>query len=145
MPDQGEVLLAGRSVSISTAAARQLLGYCPQFEALPAAMTGREVLLLYARLRGVTEAELHQLAAHLLDRCVCWGGGEAEGGSGAPLTGSLLLGLRGLKLVCCNSSPRSCMHTRTHLPPPSRDLPGWACPARQTRCVAPTRAATSAS
>lgn len=33
------------------AAARSQLGYCPQASALPAQLTGREVVRMYARLR----------------------------------------------------------------------------------------------
>lgn len=33
----------------------QLMGYCPQFDALSDLLTGREHLELYARLRGVPE------------------------------------------------------------------------------------------
>lgn len=34
---------------------RQRIGYCPQFDALIDQMTGREILYMYARLRGVPE------------------------------------------------------------------------------------------
>ena len=34
---------------------RQRIGYCPQFDALLDHMTGRETLVMYARLRGVPE------------------------------------------------------------------------------------------
>lgn len=33
----------------------QLMGYCPQFDAISDLLTGREHLELYARLRGVSE------------------------------------------------------------------------------------------
>jgi ABC-type multidrug transport system ATPase subunit len=52
-PDTGDAAIAGHSVLTELAAARRRLGYCPQFEALPAALTGREVLHMYAALRGV--------------------------------------------------------------------------------------------
>jgi ABC-type multidrug transport system ATPase subunit len=52
-PDSGDAAIAGHSVLTQLAAARRRLGYCPQFEALPAALTGREVLHMYAALRGV--------------------------------------------------------------------------------------------
>lgn len=38
------------------------MGYCPQFDALLDHMTGREMLAMYARLRGVRE--------HLIGPCV---------------------------------------------------------------------------
>lgn len=34
---------------------RQRMGYCPQFDALLDHMTGREMLVMYARLRGIPE------------------------------------------------------------------------------------------
>ncbi|XP_032221027.2 phospholipid-transporting ATPase ABCA3-like isoform X2 [Nematostella vectensis] len=37
---------------------RQRIGYCPQFDALIDQMTGREVLYMYARLRGVPEQDI---------------------------------------------------------------------------------------
>ena len=48
-PDAGDARVGGASVRTQLAAARRLLGYCPQFEALPGAMTGREVATMYAR------------------------------------------------------------------------------------------------
>lgn len=38
------------------------MGYCPQFDALLDHMTGREMLVMYARLRGIPE--------RLIDACV---------------------------------------------------------------------------
>ncbi len=69
-PDEGDAYVAGFSVLSQLAAARQLMGYCPQFEALPGAMTGREVLHMYARLRGVPEGRVLAEATHLLARWV---------------------------------------------------------------------------
>ena len=50
------------------AAARQQLGYCPQADALLGALTGREVLRLYARLRGVPPARAGPEVEALLAR-----------------------------------------------------------------------------
>lgn len=36
----------------------QLMGYCPQFDAISDLLTGREHLQFYARLRGVPEAHV---------------------------------------------------------------------------------------
>jgi ABC-type multidrug transport system ATPase subunit len=44
------------------------MGYCPQFNALPGALTAREVLWLYARLRGVPARYIPGVVAALLDR-----------------------------------------------------------------------------
>ena len=37
---------------------RRELGYCPQFDAFDNMLTGREILIFYARLRGVPEKEV---------------------------------------------------------------------------------------
>ena len=37
------------------------IGYCPQFDALIDEMTGRDHLMLYARLRGIPSNELKQV------------------------------------------------------------------------------------
>lgn len=37
---------------------RQRIGYCPQFDALLDHMTGREMLVMYARLRGIPERRI---------------------------------------------------------------------------------------
>lgn len=37
------------------------MGYCPQFDAIDELLTGREHLHLYARLRGVPEAEISRV------------------------------------------------------------------------------------
>ncbi|WIA08739.1 hypothetical protein OEZ85_008162 [Tetradesmus obliquus] len=66
-PDSGDAAIAGHSVLTELAAARRRLGYCPQFEALPAALTGREVLHMYAALRGVQgRARIAAMAQQLL-------------------------------------------------------------------------------
>lgn len=37
---------------------RQWIGYCPEFDALLNFMTGREMLVMYARIRGVPECHI---------------------------------------------------------------------------------------
>jgi ATP-binding cassette subfamily A (ABC1) protein 3 len=39
-------------------AASQQFGYCPQFDALLEQLTGREMLIIYSRLRGVPEEQI---------------------------------------------------------------------------------------
>lgn len=56
----------------------QLMGYCPQFDAICDLLTGREHLEFYARLRGVPEESVakvlnkhthtHDLATHQVNR-----------------------------------------------------------------------------
>lgn len=51
----------------------QNMGYCPQFDAIDELLTGREHLLLYARLRGVPEAEVERVGMMILYfLCVFW-------------------------------------------------------------------------
>ncbi len=68
MPDAGEAIVGGYSVTRSPRSARRLMGYVPQFSALPGQMTGREVLRMYARLRGVPGRAIEDLVASLLHR-----------------------------------------------------------------------------
>ena len=39
---------------------QQRVGYCPQFDALIERMTGRELLTMFARLRGIPEQLIKQ-------------------------------------------------------------------------------------
>lgn len=50
-----ESLACPRSVLSEMERVHQLIGYCPQFDAISDLLTGREHLELYARLRGVPE------------------------------------------------------------------------------------------
>ena len=45
---------------------RQRTGYCPQFDALIDLMTGREMLRMYASLRGVPEEQIDPLIEDLM-------------------------------------------------------------------------------
>ena len=43
------------------------MGYCPQFDALLEKMTGRETLIMYARLRGVPESSINDVVNTLIN------------------------------------------------------------------------------
>uniref|UniRef100_A0A8I6AQZ2 ATP binding cassette subfamily A member 3 n=1 Tax=Rattus norvegicus TaxID=10116 RepID=A0A8I6AQZ2_RAT len=58
----GDAFVGGYSISSDIGKVRQRMGYCPQFDALLDHMTGREMLVMYARLRGIPE--------RLIDACV---------------------------------------------------------------------------
>ena len=45
---------------------RQRIGYCPQFDALIDQVTGRELLTMYARLRGVPEVIIADVVEELV-------------------------------------------------------------------------------
>ncbi|KAI2659243.1 Phospholipid-transporting ATPase ABCA1 [Labeo rohita] len=54
----GEAFLSNHSVLTEMEKVHQLMGYCPQFDAISDLLTGREHLEFYARLRGVPEAHV---------------------------------------------------------------------------------------
>ncbi|XP_047424587.1 retinal-specific phospholipid-transporting ATPase ABCA4a isoform X2 [Mugil cephalus] len=58
----GEASVAGYSILTNILDVHQNMGYCPQFDAIDELLTGREHLHLYARLRGVPECEISQVA-----------------------------------------------------------------------------------
>jgi ABC-type multidrug transport system ATPase subunit len=85
-PDRGDAVVGGLSMVSKRAKARQHVAYCPQNTALPSALTGREVLSFYARLRGVPYGLLPFFVNRILqqfglkpigDRCV----GQYSGGN----------------------------------------------------------------
>uniref|UniRef100_A0A452QW96 ATP binding cassette subfamily A member 7 n=1 Tax=Ursus americanus TaxID=9643 RepID=A0A452QW96_URSAM len=63
LPSSGEAMLAGHSVAQDPTAAHRHMGYCPQSDAIFELLTGREHLELFARLRGVPEAQVAQTAS----------------------------------------------------------------------------------
>uniref|UniRef100_A0A8B9J4J9 P-type phospholipid transporter n=1 Tax=Astyanax mexicanus TaxID=7994 RepID=A0A8B9J4J9_ASTMX len=58
----GEAFLCKHSVLTEMDRVHQLMGYCPQFDAINELLTGREHLEFYARLRGVPEAYVAKVA-----------------------------------------------------------------------------------
>nr|XP_036860350.1 ATP-binding cassette sub-family A member 3 isoform X1 [Manis javanica]XP_036860351.1 ATP-binding cassette sub-family A member 3 isoform X1 [Manis javanica]XP_036860355.1 ATP-binding cassette sub-family A member 3 isoform X1 [Manis javanica]XP_036860356.1 ATP-binding cassette sub-family A member 3 isoform X1 [Manis javanica] len=54
----GDAFVGGHSISSDVGKVRQQIGYCPQFDALLDHMTGRETLVMYARLRGIPERHI---------------------------------------------------------------------------------------
>eukprot|EP00746_Dinoflagellata_sp_MGD_P144989 gnl/MRDRNA2_/MRDRNA2_77673_c0_seq1.p1 gnl/MRDRNA2_/MRDRNA2_77673_c0~~gnl/MRDRNA2_/MRDRNA2_77673_c0_seq1.p1 ORF type:complete len:2496 (-),score=513.38 gnl/MRDRNA2_/MRDRNA2_77673_c0_seq1:248-7735(-) len=63
----GDALVGGFSVRKERDNARQHLGYCPQFDALPEKLTVREALGLYARLKGVKSSEIAQAVEGMIE------------------------------------------------------------------------------
>ncbi|XP_059162619.1 phospholipid-transporting ATPase ABCA3-like [Physella acuta] len=62
---QGDIFVHGDSVK--TTRTQKTIGYCPQLPALQHRLTGREVLLLYARLKGVVGDSVSQLVEDIID------------------------------------------------------------------------------
>ncbi|XP_063056412.1 retinal-specific phospholipid-transporting ATPase ABCA4-like [Engraulis encrasicolus] len=58
----GDATVAGYSILSNILDVHQNMGYCPQFDAIDELLTAREHLYLYARLRGVPEAEIRRVA-----------------------------------------------------------------------------------
>nr|XP_057916447.1 retinal-specific phospholipid-transporting ATPase ABCA4a [Doryrhamphus excisus] len=58
----GDASVTGHSILTNILDVHQNMGYCPQFDAIDELLTGREHLHLYARLRGVPEAEISRIA-----------------------------------------------------------------------------------
>jgi len=57
-PSSGQVRLGGYDIAENPEVVRRLVGYCPQFDALFDLLTGREHLELYARVKGLDEAQI---------------------------------------------------------------------------------------
>ncbi|XP_072578148.1 phospholipid-transporting ATPase ABCA7 isoform X6 [Vulpes vulpes] len=96
LPSGGEAVLAGHSVAREPAAAHRHMGYCPQSDAVFELLTGREHLELFARLRGVPEAQVAQMAswglAHLgLGQCADRPAGTYSGGNKRKLATAVAL------------------------------------------------------
>ncbi|XP_052680751.1 phospholipid-transporting ATPase ABCA3-like [Crassostrea angulata] len=67
MISTGRAYVNGYCVDSQLNEVHRCLGYCPQFDALIESMTGREILTLYARLRGVREDEITRVIDDLLE------------------------------------------------------------------------------
>jgi len=60
--------LGGFDLATQPDEVRQLMGYCPQFDALHEQLTARESLMFYGRLRGVPESKLGDMVRFLIER-----------------------------------------------------------------------------
>ncbi|XP_059123759.1 phospholipid-transporting ATPase ABCA3-like [Peromyscus eremicus] len=57
-PTTGDVFIDGISIIKNILKVRSKIGYCPQFDALLEYMTGREIMIMYARIWGVPEHQI---------------------------------------------------------------------------------------
>ena len=57
-PTSGDSHIGGFSSVFNQSKTRQLIGYCPQFDAISALLTGKEHLELYARIKGVPKDKI---------------------------------------------------------------------------------------
>ncbi|XP_062592616.1 phospholipid-transporting ATPase ABCA1-like [Saccostrea cucullata] len=58
----GAAYIAGHSVIDEIDTVRKSVGYCPQFDAYDFLLTSKEVLIFYARLRGIPEKDVNKVA-----------------------------------------------------------------------------------
>ena len=65
VPTSGDAFVHGHSVNSEIKQVQKNLGYCPQFDALIEELTGREMIRLFARLRGVREDQINGLVNQL--------------------------------------------------------------------------------
>jgi len=70
MPSDGEIFIDTFSTKKELKKARQLIGYCPQFDALLPPLTVKDHLRLFARIKGIESASI-DLA---VDRIIHWVG-----------------------------------------------------------------------
>nr|XP_021553674.1 ATP-binding cassette sub-family A member 3-like [Neomonachus schauinslandi] len=63
----GDAFVRGLSIRSHLREVRQWVGYCPQFDALFNHMTGRETLVVYARIRGIPESHIGACVEQILD------------------------------------------------------------------------------
>ena len=66
VPTSGDALLRGMSILTSQDEIRKLVGFCPQHDAIEALLTAREVMVLYARIKGLAASEIGPCVAELL-------------------------------------------------------------------------------
>lgn len=65
-PSSGDATLAGFSITKEPQKIRRRIGYCPQFDAHLACLTGREHVELYASIKGIPKQFVKEAAANKL-------------------------------------------------------------------------------
>lgn len=71
-PTDGTAYIFGHDIRLHPKAARQHIGYCPQFDALLEFLTVREHLQLYARIKSVPEINLNDVVDEKLTEFDLW-------------------------------------------------------------------------
>lgn len=61
----GDAYIQGYSMKNQMHKVHQLIGYCPQFDALLMDLTGRETLKIFSLLRGIPRDEIHEITNKL--------------------------------------------------------------------------------
>ncbi|RWS10623.1 ATP-binding cassette sub-family A member 1-like protein [Dinothrombium tinctorium] len=68
-PTSGNAYCCGYNLKSSLREFQKNIGYCPQFDALLSKLTGREMLCLFGRLRGIREKDLSSAVKELIILC----------------------------------------------------------------------------
>ncbi|KAF1321194.1 Abc transporter a family member 1, partial [Globisporangium splendens] len=68
VPSSGSATLSGFDILTQQIEVRRQIGYCPQFDALFDLLTVREHLELFARIKGVSSAELNNVVAGKIEQ-----------------------------------------------------------------------------
>ncbi|KAL6030427.1 hypothetical protein STEG23_011452, partial [Scotinomys teguina] len=63
----GDIFVKGFNIKSDLVKVRQWIGYCPEFDALLNFMTGREMLAMYARIRGIPECHIKTCVDQILE------------------------------------------------------------------------------
>jgi ATP-binding cassette subfamily A (ABC1) protein 3 len=66
LPSSGDAFVGGFSIHQNIRQIHSCVGYCPQFDALIDLLTGRETLVIYARLRGIKEKRIRATVDRLI-------------------------------------------------------------------------------
>ncbi|GAB0097260.1 ATP-binding cassette sub-family A member 3 [Sergentomyia squamirostris] len=62
---RGEAWVRGISIKTHMKSVHQIIGYCPQFDALFEDLTGRETLHIFCLLRGIPTHQMREISVHL--------------------------------------------------------------------------------
>ena len=63
----GTAYLNGYNLQTNLREIQQRIGYCPQFDALVERLTGREMLTMFARLRGIPSHRINDVVTDAID------------------------------------------------------------------------------
>lgn len=63
LPTTGEVFLGGIDLFQDIHKCRRKMGFCPQFDSIFDLLTAREHLMLYARIKGILEKDIHKVVS----------------------------------------------------------------------------------
>lgn len=67
-PTEGSAFICGYNVTTELEKIRDLVGYCPQFDALSELLTAREHLTLYSDIKGIPKDRINELVEEILDQ-----------------------------------------------------------------------------